>query len=94
MNEIINTLIKKHIIPKYGLSDNYDVRNVSYYPYTTNSIIIKFEYIWGFDSLPSLHNEMSAVMKSVGLFNIIISIIHEFKGKRMIVFKGEYYPQS
>jgi len=94
MNEIINTIVKKHIIPKYGLSDNYDVRNVSYYPYTTNSIIIKFEYIWGFDSLPSLHNEMSAVMKSLGLFNIIISIIREPKNGRMIVFKGEYYPQS
>lgn len=94
MKEIINTIVKKHIIPKYGLSDNYDVRNVSYYPYTTNSIIIKFEYIQGFDSLTSLHNEMSAVMKSVGLFNIIISIIREPKNERMIVFKGEYYPQS
>jgi hypothetical protein len=94
MNKIINTIVKKHIIPKYGLSDNYDVRNVSYYPHTTNAIIIKFEYIRGFDSLPSLHNEMSAVMKSVGLFNIIISIIREPKNGRMIVFKGEYYPQS
>jgi hypothetical protein len=91
MKKIINILIKKHIFPKYDLKKKYNIKDLSYYPYENNTIIIKFELTREFKSITSLENEMLGIMKSVGLYGTA-SLIQNTKGNTSIFFAGSYCP--
>jgi hypothetical protein len=93
MIKIINTLIKKHIIPKYGLNKKYYIKDLSYYPYEFNTIIIKFD-LTSHELLEPIANEMIAIIKSVGLYGTNSIINQDYEGKITILFMGNYPPPS
>jgi len=93
MKKIINILIKKHIIPKYGLNKKYYIRDLSYYPHEFNTIIIKFD-ITSPEPLEPITDDMIAIIKSVGLYETNTLTSQDSEGKISILFMGNYPPPS
>lgn len=91
MKEIIDTIVRKYILPKYGSIIDYEI-SVTHH-YECDTIKVRFKVIWRFEHEKSLENEMFAIMKSIGLIKTISSVNQNPEGKKIITILGhEYHP--
>ena len=91
MKEIIDAIVRKYILPKYGSIIDYEISVKRHYEFDT--FTVRFKVIWRFEHEKSLENEMFAIMKSIGFSKAISSINQNPEGKKIISIIGhEYHP--